>query len=310
MRRRYNILPTNMKKSGLAMEYYVAMVLIIVFFIVLVGYTQVFGEELEQTRKQEQCRLSILENANLRLNGHAFKDNIICETENLVINEDLTKKDKQEQAKKQIADAMAICWNQYGEGKLNLFSGEGIFCSVCSLIEFKNPKTEKLTGFVDYFYSEKVLGRDETYSEYVAGVSKGDMFQDQNVYSVQSDVLNTSQTYAVMFYYPKGQDYIRKFTETIGASYQGLLIGGGAIALGAGIIYVGSALSMTGVGAVIGVPIAIVGGAVVAVSVAIGYFTTEEADEWAAFTFVLPYEKDKALANCTYLPVKQTGLLT
>jgi hypothetical protein len=111
--------------------------------------------------------------------------------------------------------------------------------------------------------------------------------------------------YAVMFYYPKGQDYIRKFSETIGESYPGLLIGGGAIALGLGVVKVGAALSMTIIGKPVGLIVIGTGLVIMGVSAAIGYFTTEEADEWAAFTFILPYKEDKALKDCEYLPVKQ-----
>jgi hypothetical protein len=294
-----------MKKARMSMRQFVGLLILIIFLIAFLGFSDLFAEEAEERTQEDLCKFSVLEHTKLKINGLDFSQEIRCPTQRIIIEKDLRKEQEQKDAKRKIAESMASCWRTFGEGKLNLFQDEGLFCVVCSVIEFKNPKTPNLPGFVDYFYTEKMLKSEETYSEYIVGYKKGDMFQAQQVYSVQEDTMDTSKPYAIMFYYPKGQDYIRKFSETIGASYEGLLIGGGAITLGLGIIKVGAALSMTIIGKPVGLVVVATGLVVVGVSTAIGWFTTEEADEWAAFTYILPYERDKALANCTFLPVKQ-----
>ena len=142
-------------KKGLSMKFWVGLIIVLACLILFFSYTQLFGSQLEDIAKEDLCRFSVLEHSKLKYNGLDFSEEIVCPTEQITIKGDLRKKEAQESAKRKIADSMAKCWSQFGEGKLNLFQGEGIFCAVCSVIEFENPRTPQLSGFVDYFYVQK-----------------------------------------------------------------------------------------------------------------------------------------------------------
>ncbi len=294
------------KKSQTTFEFLVAFVFIATLTIVIVYF--IFGAQKETesfTEWKPICKASVDANAAMHIKGFDFSSAVECPTNNLVIKGDLRKKEAQEEAKKTIADAMADCWDVFGEGRENLFNGEGIFCSICHIIDFEDPKTEKLDGFERYFYEEKALGRKGlTYSEYITGYTYGEMFSGERKYAVELDSLDTSQPYAVVFYYPKGKDYIKQFSELIGESYPELLVGGGMIATGYGIVKVGAVISATVVGKVIGIPVMVVGSVVGGIGAAIALFSSDGPDEWAAFTFLHPYTNE-TLKGCTYLPAKQ-----
>jgi hypothetical protein len=285
---------------------------ILVAVAVLIGFSFLLyaGEEIKKDTPNDICRESVKNNAALKFGGLDFSEDIACPAQRIEIEEDLSKDAGQKTAKKTIAEAMRDCWEIYGEGKLNLFSGEGTFCSVCSLISFAEPKTTELRGFTDYYYSEKIIGgtgKGLVYSQYTGGVYKGEMFKDQNSIAVdtEKDVLDTSQIYAVIFYYPKGEKHIGTFVNRMSMASPGLAVGTGTIALGGGAIAVGSALSATGIGASVGIPIIIIGATISVASSVIAEVFAEKQVEWAAFVFLKQYKKEEALAGCDYLPVKQ-----
>jgi len=296
------------KKGGMSIvAFLTAFTLIGILTIIIVLFASRTGVEVKEELLgwKNICKTSVDAHAALHVKGFDFSSAIECPTNNITIKGDLRKEEVQEIAKRTIANAMADCWEAFGEGRKNLFSGQGVFCNVCHIIDFEDSKTLELNGFENYFYNERVPGKPGfTYSEYISGISFGEMFRGTVKYSVEKDVLDISQPYAVVFYYPKGQDYIKQTLEIVGKSYPELLVGGGIIALGFGVVKVGAVISATVIGKVVGIPLMILGGLVIGIDFVIGLFSTKGPDEWAAFTFLMPYTNE-TLKGCTYLPVKQ-----
>ena len=51
--------------------------------------------------------------------------------------------------KRILADEVVECWDIFGEGKLELFEKTGIYCAICTRIDFKDKKI-KIDDFPEY----------------------------------------------------------------------------------------------------------------------------------------------------------------
>lgn len=82
-----------------------------------------------------------------------------CETQQYVITEKNV-----EEARKTIADAMYNCYYQFARGEKDLFDGEGIFCFVCSTIDFE--KLKEIPALKKYLFEEYGDAKN-TYAQYL-----------------------------------------------------------------------------------------------------------------------------------------------
>jgi len=83
-----------------------------------------------------------------------------------------------EEIMKVIADEMADCWWQFGEGKLD-YTGIALkytVCSICAIVEFDKTIREKIPSGItygkawDYLSSTKMKDNKQTYMQYLYGV--------------------------------------------------------------------------------------------------------------------------------------------
>ena len=200
-----------------------------------------------------------------------------------------------------MANAMYDCATQFRRGKKQLFTNDGVYCSVCYLFDVDTP----VEGFYGYLLKTTVPesgGEEETYHEYMQGfrtVGAEKILKNLNsnkVHTLSDDGSTLTETnvgtpplreienmdvpegdYALIFIYARGQEHFKKVWKHVTAQSSegkaGLAAGGVSFLTitGSGVI---AAYIFTG-GAVTGpVGWVIIGGAVIAAGT---IFITAEA---------------------------------
>ena len=100
-----------------------------------------------------------------------------------------------------IAKKMAQCWDQYLEGKEELFeTQDNNYCAFCSVLEFED-KTKKLNELSKYLVNNKLLNSEETYIGYLSEIdAKGDDKTKLENMELKNNVfIDTSNRLAVMY---------------------------------------------------------------------------------------------------------------
>lgn len=213
-----------------------------------------------------------------------------------------------------LAKKMASCWDQYLEGKEEVFeTKDANYCAFCSVLEFED-KTKKLNGLTKYLVEKKLSTADErTYMSYLSEIeAKGEDKRKLENLELQSNVfIDTSKQQAVMFVmykdaYPGLIGQPQGLTTFIGGT-TGALAGTVAGTLG---VY---SLGLVGlcIGSVWGIIACPLGAAIVLFTTgaggtaggATGYLIgSDRSADWSAKILVTEYNKQQlGKLNCTRL---------
>ena len=308
------------KKRGIEKETLVLLILALGFLVWFVGFHNTTRQYAEQSVSVTACKASVERNAKLHINGIQFPTSIDCPAQNIAITSDDSPNDKNEK----IARAMYDCWYEYGQGKLDLYKGEGTFCSVCAFVDVKTD--QPVTGVSDYLLNHQVPDKTgKLYYDYLASyqTSKakdvlGALKSEPLLATSTGADLKGKNIYAVLFVYSKGKDSLeilaRHLTAQTIAGEAGLIIGVGGGTLAAGGVMVGLAT----VGLVGGPPGWVIAGAgAVVFSVVYGgaelttfLLSPDNVPEWASFSILRDWNKDQSSQilnddmGCDYFPTR------
>lgn len=212
-----------MNKKAIIMGKVVTAIILIVALVVFIVYLAKIGLSAVSIAENTECKASIVAHtAMLKITDENIAPDIYCPTQYYKI----PTKD-QEEIKEYIAESMKTCWGMWGRGELQLFKGDGYFCHMCSVMEFKH-KDIQVTGLNDYLISTPIskgggnLG-GITYADYLTGHSTNRAspeFIEQVKKNTAIDTIDTSKDYATMFIFAKGEDSMQKFFEGIDSLYQ------------------------------------------------------------------------------------------
>ncbi len=290
------------KKGDLAKTKLAGFMLIVVMAVVFLAFTGKISMTANDVSVEEQCRASVMRNARYHVVGIELGSEIDCPTRKLELKKDYSQKE----AKEKLARAMYGCWRQFGQGKLNLFSGKGVFCNVCYIVDV-NTK-EPVTGFTDYLLKTPSPTENMYYYDYLgsfetskAGEVLGEI-ERKNLKLEDQGYLSNKEgenKYAVIFVYAKGQDNFEKIKrQLLAQSTAGKVItpisAGVGIAAGVGVAVVIAT-------APVSVPVIIVAGAAVGVGIGVyaatqlvgSLFNPDSPPEWAAFNFLRVWNPDE-----------------
>ena len=285
----------------------VTVVLLIVAFLFLEYETQL-KEAYSKVFGKTSCEASVREHAALKLGFADFSNDIKCPTVKLKID------DKNEEiAKKKIADAMVDCWDQYGNGKLDLFKDDNVYCAICYRITF--GKDVQIKGFEDYLAQNNAKGTKIRYSQYLTTEKTQDSdFLNKFSNRIVDDTILASQQneYAIIFTFIKGKQYINDYVEKAKQMAPGV----GLIAIGFGVFKAGgaigglvSAVATPAVGVPVGVTISSAGALVISVGALwsgfSAYFAGVPFENIQLVNFI-PYNAQYLQnLNCKEIAVKQ-----
>jgi len=214
-----------------------------------------------------------------------------------------------------VADELYTCWNQWGEGKLELFKAEdSVFCAVCSVIEF-DTKDRKIPGLLTTLNSRVIPGGGMSYFEYLSGVQVTEGIQGKldEMAASQQDVIDTSQDMSIVFTYAKDARVSKN---------EGLIWGlgiGSAIGLVAGgilaIVFLPAGVAVLSVTIISASTVAITTAAATTLAAGaagglIGYQLGHDTSaNWDARIIAVPYNRDQLQdrLKCTDFPAGQTA---
>jgi len=137
-----------------------------------------------------------------------------CQTRHLTIRRnELPRNDEaaRDRVRYLLAEEMRKCWDQWGRGELDLFAGEGEYCSFCANINFDEGVQQLMASevgsrntvanFSGYLASTKVPGRTVTYAEHLSGVQRSEDGSD--VRNLPATAIELQKNYTVLFTYSK-----------------------------------------------------------------------------------------------------------
>jgi hypothetical protein len=283
------------KKSMLSSYFMIILLLVTISAIILIIGTVQFKKNLSNIIDKTSCKQSVRLHKESNIQGVELIKSINCPTENVI----LAEKDP-EKLKKEIADRMWTCWDNFGRGEYELFSAQSEkFCVVCSVIDFKYKQRE-LTDFSGYLMKTPFPGDSEkTYFEMLSGISTNQAAHNPDPSLIDptansEDTISTDDDYAIIFIYAK-QSYWGRMKRAGVWGTVGLVTGS----------VIGIALIATGVGSGAGFAVLAVTGA--AAGGAIGGLSTNKNADWQAGLVLIPYtEQEVSNLGCDILPIKQS----
>lgn len=283
----------DLAKSKLA-----GFILIIFIAIVLLSFIGKISMTSDDVSVEEQCRASVLRNARYHLAGIELGSEIDCPTRNLELKEGYSDKE----AKEKLARAMYGCWRQFGQGKLNLFNENKVFCNVCYIVDVKSapiigfetylketPSPTENEYYYDYLRSKKSEGAEDAGflntidKMFNAPLRKVDEIELKQLSDSDKTVISNTapdNKYAIIFVYAKGHDNVEKLGRQV------LLKSAGGKVITP--VALGVAVAAGATVALASAPFVVVVGTGLALAGAVEYvgqiFNPDMPPEWAAFT--------------------------
>jgi len=280
-----------MGKKGITLNLTMVLIISIVLLLILVPFIINSFLKMQASTVKDICKASVASNALLRIGKQELVSKLECYTQDLTIE----TRDP-DAMKKQLAGYYADCFDQFWQGKYELFSEDGIYCHICSTITFAKPN-QKIQGFKRYLFEKTMPRKEITYAQFLSGYQTpgAAVLGAQQTSLFEEDELDTSQTYAPIFVYIRGRDQILHYAETIGAYAAGTSL----IVLGMGIAVKGIIITATTFwtvkGAIVGVIVTTTGLLITTAGIIIdvwNYFFGGEETEWMAFTQFVEYSPE------------------
>jgi hypothetical protein len=253
-------------------------------FLVFVLYKS--SDAMRSTADRTACRTSIAMNEKAHFRGMSLMpDSLACPINYLTIGA------KNERAvQRAVADEMKLCWDDFKQGKAELFDESAVFCSVCSIIDFDHK--EKRLNFLEYLKTTSYDEGDLSYMDYFMGYKMptiehidASYLDTQQMDSIEKFTLDTSKMYSIVFVHIKGKDAFSRFKDNLGTIQTGGLLGAGAFA-GTGILIgLASGLITGGVGTIVTI-VSVAASYIAGVTTFIYTIFAEEDVDYASFVIL------------------------
>jgi len=283
-----------MRKGEVEIRTIIIIALLAITFFALLSLFSVktlFSDILANQNCKNSVRAAMLGN----VQGMDFAKEINCPTQYKTLKGD------EEQIKKQIAEEMWTCWDNFGQGKYELFSATtDNFCAICSVIDFDKTAKEgniEINNFEEYIKSRRVL-QSNSLVEKMMGIKHEElMFNPESMPTIEYNI-DTEKEYSVVFTYAK---------EGFWSTGKKAVIWGTAAGVVTGVV-----LIATGVGSPVGIAViaATVGIAGAATAAAVPTPEAEpdqqkgDAALWKAGIVLIEKGRISEL-GCTNLPIEQ-----
>lgn len=291
-----------------------AMVIIVLIAMMIFKFFDTAKEKLEI----QDCKNSIGAHALLaKTSQREIFTDIKCQTREYNIDAK-----NHESARREIAEDMRRCWYEWQKGDAQLFEGEGTFCHVCAIYNFKQ-KDQKIDKFQTFLMRENIEIKKSIYPEdteempYIQymGPYKTEQLDEIEKFPIRTEVIDnqiidTSKKYTTLFVYISGKDETEEALEGGGrtgyATRGGFYLATGTLVATAGAKGV---LSATLTGAAVSGPVGWIVGGVILAGLGIYILTdalTPEQPQWMAYVVFREYTPEEIKEmGCQYLDVNQ-----
>lgn len=297
---------SNLNKKGITpFNFLVMAIIILVMAMVLIFFQSDIIKFLTSTASDNLCKTSAYAQDFLKVSGED-----IFETMELDCPTRIVKVDNEKDVLPVVAEELYTCWDNFGQGKLELFKPEsGLYCVPCANIEFEGLNGYH-PGLMKYLLVNKVPGGKQTYFEFLNGVS----FKDDTYKNIDSVFQNVDQKsiylekpLVVMFTYGKQANWDKKLlafygflTSTVTSSIGGIFaVAEFGFLPGITVLGLGPVTTTALVGAVGITTIALT------TSYAGYWLGSDTSADWDAKVLIIPYtEEGMKKLNCQYLPIR------
>ncbi len=203
------------KKADMSMPLFVTLVVLILSFLVLLYF--LFAVDFGGKTDKDVCHNSIV----IRDKTVGWVGSVDCRTDYICVSGggdcsdinspsskikvDASNKDE---IMKTIADEMASCWWQFGEGQKPRYgpdlANDRVHYAICSIMEFDGKVQEKypqISYSEFYEYLERTpMDNSQSYLSYLYGVSSMNLLktEDQIKVNLQTDVISTKDKYSII----------------------------------------------------------------------------------------------------------------
>lgn len=278
-----------MKRAELH-NFWIPFIFAVIVIVAFLGILYMFRIGTVSYLTAETCKESIDANARGHLRGITIDSDIKCPTKVFAIaSQDNEKKEKI------IANEMNDCWTKFNAGKSELFSGNKIYCSICSVMDFEDKKN--VDNFQNYLVNTNAPNKDISYADYFSGfqTSKSQEAMQKltpaQLSQLQATSIDGKKSYAVIFLYARGKDEMQKVVRHLtGQTAEGQ---NGRIGFGVGLVAGAGAGAGIAIFALGSNPIGwAIGGAFVvgsAVDAAFYFLSNDNKPQWASFIVLTEY---------------------
>jgi len=291
------------KKADKKYVVIVGLVLLVLVVVIMLTFTKSWANVTNLLIEKNNCKQSVLA-ASIDIKGVQFQNKIDCPTKYTLI----TEKDP-EKIKAQIAKSLAYHWDNFGQGKLNIFKKEGKYCVVNEVFDFKE-KNKQITGMTRYLFENNVPGTNIRYVDFIAGRSTQmtNYLDDQSIavkfnQNFDKQSIDTNKKYAIIFSQTVAKDWFSNLKDNAGGAGKASIFAG-VLGVGAGGAVVGGICLLVS-GGVCVVPMLLYG-AVAGGFVGVATFLSGEDPQYVSAIRLIEYD-DYSLTTlgCEYLPVEQ-----
>ncbi len=296
-----------MKKAATKklVNWILAIVLLVIVLMFLAYYEIVMRAKIPK----KICQNSVFIHAITHVRGISAYNDLKCPTRYKTISTG-----DGEGIKKELADAMYDCWDQYLQGRYELFTNENVYCAVCEVVDFKD-RGQQLKRFNEFLFDNSHEGDKISYMDFLMRYDspKAKQYIDNPaLYNKQDprideEYIDTSTKKAIVFVYAKGKDPISNFRDWIGPG--GSTVGAG---LGMGVGAAGASAGASGVTTAIILesnPVGWIVTGVGAIAIGAGSVFVLAADYnvgWVSFVVLKDYDAEQLKkTGCKTLPVSQ-----
>jgi len=224
------------KGTSVGIQFLVVLIAALIFgfaLLLLMKQFSIFGENLAD---YTICKQSNLANAKLKLKigNQALNE----PTQNKCKTEYVTVKKGMEI--KTISKRLALCWDEYLEGKEDIFeTGDNTFCAICAVLSFEDKKIISGEELTNYLVKTNVPQKGISYYQYLTNLPVQDIISPEIMPGYTNQGIDTSKKWATIFImgkdqYPEspiGQSSIK--TAAQGATISA--VGGGLVLIGFGL---------------------------------------------------------------------------
>lgn len=202
-------------KKGMSQEVLVGFVLVALALVIYLLFLTTLKSSTNSASEKEICKLSVEANSKrLEFKGVEVTpglSDLKCPTQKVTIKDP-------EKIKLILANEMYDCWDQFGQGKIKFLDTDtNTYCAICSKVSFEgNAQNKQLDGFINYLADTRIRDNsnipittiDYTYLRFLTDYENTPDLLN-NIKITQTDRLDTSSPYAIMFLYYKQQTFGR-----------------------------------------------------------------------------------------------------
>lgn len=287
------------------LDFNVKAVMTIVVLLVLLTGLSIMASNWRNNIVEKRCKNSVQIHLNSQVSFIAVAKGILKVEKNQVgynaINcatKEPTLKGKDEEMKFQLAEEMRKCWDNFHQGKEPLFTDEGLFCHVCSIVDFKD-KNGNLEDFPDYLAKTKMPLSQYTYTEFLTNQQSktGASINEELAKEIREASLDKQNDYAIVYVYARGENAMEKYQKYLNTDAGNTVLVSGVIGTAAVIVML-TPVGWVGTGIAAGVA-----AISFTVSWVADYFVQQDVP-YASFISLEEYNAENLNKVCDIMPVR------